>query len=233
MAHVIAMLSSKGGVGKTTLTLTLAGELAEQGFKVGLVDADPNTPLDIWHKEGHAPDSITVYVDPDDQGLTIRDTIRQATEENDWVIVDTEGTVNVRVMQTIPATHLALIPITASIVDIREAAKAVKLCQDMSEGRKVPIHYALVRTRIEPVINSREDTAIAAMVRDSGLPVLDTALINRAAFRSMLRLGDTLHGLKTSETPGLDKARSNARDLANSMARFYAEAQKGEAADAA
>ena len=36
----IAIASSKGGVGKTSITLIIANHLSNQGFKVGLLDAD-------------------------------------------------------------------------------------------------------------------------------------------------------------------------------------------------
>ncbi len=46
--HKIMVMSGKGGVGKTTVSVNLALELARRGFKVGLLDADihgPNVPL--------------------------------------------------------------------------------------------------------------------------------------------------------------------------------------------
>ncbi len=46
--HKIMVMSGKGGVGKTTVSVNLALELARRKFKVGLLDADihgPNVPL--------------------------------------------------------------------------------------------------------------------------------------------------------------------------------------------
>ncbi len=42
--HVIAVMSGKGGVGKSTVTATLAALLADRGRAVGVVDADLNGP---------------------------------------------------------------------------------------------------------------------------------------------------------------------------------------------
>ncbi len=53
--HKIAILSGKGGVGKTTVAVNLAYALAERGYETGLLDADihgPNTPkmLGVEHE---------------------------------------------------------------------------------------------------------------------------------------------------------------------------------------
>ena len=42
--YVIAVMSGKGGVGKSFITGLLASILAKQGYKVGLLDADITGP---------------------------------------------------------------------------------------------------------------------------------------------------------------------------------------------
>ena len=42
--HKIGIYSAKGGVGKTTIAVNMAYTLQRMGFKVGLLDADIDTP---------------------------------------------------------------------------------------------------------------------------------------------------------------------------------------------
>ena len=57
MAHKIAIISGKGGVGKTTLATAIANLLASRGLAIGLLDTDitgPNVPL-MMGLEGQQP----------------------------------------------------------------------------------------------------------------------------------------------------------------------------------
>src|SRR3954468_13005329 len=54
--QVIALANQKGGVAKTTTTLNLGVAFAEQGFKVLLVDLDPQGNLTM--SQGLNPDTI-------------------------------------------------------------------------------------------------------------------------------------------------------------------------------
>ena len=48
---IVALLNQKGGVGKTTLALHLAGAWGRQGERVTLIDADPQGSALDWSEQ--------------------------------------------------------------------------------------------------------------------------------------------------------------------------------------
>ena len=60
IAHVVAIASGKGGVGKSTVTANLAVALRNMGYRVGVLDADiygPSQPR-MFGVEGYVPDAV-------------------------------------------------------------------------------------------------------------------------------------------------------------------------------
>ena len=63
MAHKIAAISTKGGVGKTTTLANLGGVLADMNLRVLMVDADIQPSLSKYYDlEFEAPDGLTEIV---------------------------------------------------------------------------------------------------------------------------------------------------------------------------
>jgi len=212
---VISLVSSKGGVGKTTSAVILAGELAAAGRKVVLVDADPNRPLEGWARLRTLPETIRVIID--DSAETIIDTIEDARTGADFVIVDLEGTATDRIGFAVARSDLVLIPLQSSVLDAAEAAKSVKLVRQMWKVASREIPYRAFYTRVPPAIRERTARDIERQFSEAAIPTLPTTLIDRAAYRALFSLGGTLHDLENGDVSGLNGARENARDFAQGV----------------
>ena len=69
--HVIGVMSGKGGVGKSSMSVLMAKEMARRGFRVGIMDADitgPSIPrlMGLEHAQAFGTnDAIEPVVDKD------------------------------------------------------------------------------------------------------------------------------------------------------------------------
>lgn len=212
---VVSFVSSKGGVGKTTGAVVLAGELAGAGRTVRMVDADPNQPLLIWQKVRALPRTISIVAD--ELAETIIDTIDTGRSAADYVIVDLEGTATDRVGFAVTRSDLVLIPVQGSMLDANEAAKAIKLVRQMSRvaGREIP--YKLYFSKVAPAIREKTARDIEDQFTHASVPKLTVSLVDRAAFRAIFSLGGTLHTLDKSDVGGLEAARENAFAFAQAI----------------
>src|SRR6266851_6937039 len=53
--RTVAVMNEKGGSGKTTTTISLAAVLAEDGYRILVVDLDPQASASLWLGRGKEP----------------------------------------------------------------------------------------------------------------------------------------------------------------------------------
>lgn len=213
---VIAFVSPKGGVGKTTAALTLASELTHQtGETITIIDADPNCPFKRWSSLGRKPDSVQVICDESEE--TILDNIERAKQSSKAVLIDLEGTKNMRVTYAVSKADLVIIPVQGSILDANEAAEAIKLVKRTEQGFGRKIEYAILFTRLPAALLTRNFLDISGQLKNARIEVLEAQLIEREAFKTMFSTGRCLHDLTASHVSGLDKAKSDAGGYAQAV----------------
>ena len=192
---IIALASTKGGVGKTTLAYVLATEmtrrLASKGTpgmpgagRVTCIDADPNRTLAQVLRL--TDDRLIVCVESDSDRLLTD--LREAQLESDLVIIDLEGTANQAMLYAAGKSDLVLVPAQPSRFDVVEAVKTIGVVRKAADlvGREIAHRVVLSRT---PVLRQRvSDHSRSQFVR-AGLPLLPVELVQRAAFQSMTYTG--------------------------------------------
>ena len=211
---VIVTASSKGGAGKSTLTLVLAQALDAMGGSVTVVDADPNRPLVRW-RGGKSASGVEVVGDVTESNII--KVIREHSSARQFVLVDLEGTANRLVSRAITQADLVLIPLQASALDSNEASRAVGLIQEEEEaleGRKIP--YRIIMTRTNPLITTKIEAGIYKALADADIALLKTRLHERQAYKAIFVRRQALAELDNTIN-GLDGARENAERLASEV----------------
>jgi chromosome partitioning protein len=212
---VIVFSSSKGGCGKTTSSAILGTELALSGAAVAMLDADPNKNLIDWSKLPGAPANLKVVGDITEENIV--DQIEAARTESAFVIVDLEGTASLMVSYAISLADLVIVPMQGSQLDAKQAARQMKLIQAQSRiaGRTIP--FTMLLTRTHPAISPRTQRHIEQRFTELQVPVLNTRLADREAYRAMFSYGGTLIGLAGRHVSNLDIAIKNARMFASEI----------------
>jgi chromosome partitioning protein len=208
----IVFASPKGGVGKSTAAVLLATELASNGAAVTIIDADPNKPLSQWAGRPGKPFTFTVIADTSEESII--DTIEKAALQTAFVIVDLEGTASMMVGYAMSRADLVIIPAQGSHLDASEAAKAIKLVRAQERAFGKTIRYAILFTRTSAAIRPRTFQSIEAEFIKNNIPMLNTQIHEREAYRAVFSFGGTVATLDSSQVTNIPAAAENARAFA-------------------
>jgi chromosome partitioning protein len=220
----IAFVSPKGGVGKTTSAFLLSTALARM-YDVTIIDADPNHPIKNWTAGGNAPPRLTVISDVKED--TIIDHIEDAASRTPFVVVDLEGTASKIVVYAISQADLVIIPTQGSQLDANEASRAIRVIMESQKMTKRETPYAVLLTRTNSSIRTRGLAHIQNGLVDAGIPVLETELNERDAFKAIFSFQQTLDGLNPAEVPNLDKAKLNVWEFVHEVVSRLKSGEEG------
>lgn len=225
MAFTFALMSPKGGVGKTTTAVILASQITRLGKSVTLIEADPNGHLRRWAGQGHLPDTVRVLFDEDPEGGALFEKIEQAHDESDYVVIDTEGTHNARAFVAAHCADLVVIPMQFSSMDLAGATAAMGRLDRIEQDGGAPIFRAILPTKVNQAIRPASQVQTELALSAAGIPVLSPGIIEKDAYRLMLANGCLLQDLPLhAKVANIQPAIDNIQAVLDALAEFYATA---------
>ncbi len=123
--YTVAVVSRKGGAGKTTIAVHLATFAQRQGQRTLLVDADPQASAIGWHNRRDAPGVYPELV-PAAAG-DVSHILSQARSRFDLTIIDTPPHSDAIAAACAALASLTLIPCRASAFDLDSISATLKL----------------------------------------------------------------------------------------------------------
>lgn len=177
----IAVISQKGGAGKTTLAIHLAAAAEEAGHTSLVIDLDPQATASQW--AAWRNDAPPVVIDSAPPRLAAK--IEQATNQGaTFIVVDTPPHADSAASAAVEAADIVLIPCRPSAFDLA----AVQTTASLVKMRGKPAF--VVFTAGSPTAPRMYDEA-AQVVQGYGLESCPFNIADRAAFRHAAAEGKT------------------------------------------
>lgn len=171
----ILIANPKGGSGKTTLSVNIAGYLANQGQRVAMLDLDRQKSATLWvaTRPADLPEIVTLESSKGEDCL------------NDYLVIDSPaGLHGKNLAHAIKLAHKIIVPISPSLFDLNASRDFLKILAEEKEVRNGKCRIGVVGMRMNA--RTRAATALENFLADSGLPILaylrETQVYVNAAF---------------------------------------------------
>lgn len=168
---IVALISQKGGAGKTTLAVHLAARAAADGKATAIIDLDPQATATSWgdRREADAPEVVS--------GQAVRlPALIKAAEENgaEFLILDTAPNADQTASLAARAADVVLIPCRPATFDLEAIETTLMLTKTAGKPAYVVLNAVPPRSSI--------GKEAAAGLSKQGAQVAPHTLTQRAAF---------------------------------------------------
>jgi chromosome partitioning protein len=217
---VLAVVSQKGGAGKTTLAMLLADALHQKGYRVLVVDTDPQTSAQKWEGrslEAYSPFPVRVEAI---SGLAYREFARwleKRTDGLDYLIIDTPPNLTSKELRAALAIcDLALVPMCPHAAFVDALQELHVLVDEVAAERAEDLPARLVVNKFHPArARASERSIVQHLPQISAWPALKTTLRDAALYADAYNYRTSIQAL-----PGASAAKQAIADLAQEVVQL-------------
>lgn len=188
LATVIVIANQKGGAGKSTTTMQLAGSLAKRGFRVMVADGDKQATSSRWVGLAEDGREMPVFVSNlASLKAKISREIGKVMTDYDYIIVDCPPDLDDGVTQAaMVIADLVIVPTRPSMADFwssQDTASLIKTTRVLNESLKAVIFLNGVVSNAGTTKEARE------MAPALGFPLMRASFGTRQAYPRSLAAG--------------------------------------------
>jgi chromosome partitioning protein len=191
-AKIIAICNQKGGSGKTTLSMQLAGALARRGGRVLVVDADPQGTATRWAAtaDDGKPFPASVVGLSAASGKVHRE-VKKFIDDYKYIIIDCPPAADSPVPQSaLLIADLALVPIIPSPLDMWAAVGIRQVIENVGDVNE-SLKSRLVINQCQP--NTSLAREALEVLPEFGIDLCKTYVHQRQVYRQAAVFGQTVH----------------------------------------
>ena len=157
--RVILVANPKGGSGKTTLSINLAGYLASRGERVAMLDLDRQK-------------SATQWLAIRDAALPKIELLREGQKGGSgWLVIDSPAGMHGKTLErALKLAHKVVVPIAPSLFDIRASQVFLAALQAEKAARKGQGFVCVVGMRMD--VRTRAGVTLEQFMAQQDLPIL-------------------------------------------------------------
>lgn len=183
---IIAVVSQKGGAGKTTVALNLAAAFAAEGKRILLVDADPQQTAQDWAAIRATPPPFQVV------GLAkpvLHRDLPKMAADYDHVVIDGAPRNYEVARSAVAAADLVLIPVQPSGADFWASRETVSLVKELRNFKELQKSAFVVSRKIGRTVLGRD---MADALAEFDIPILRAGTTQRVVYAEALTGGTTV-----------------------------------------